>query len=169
MSLQRDMTAKQFSMEKSKFLPTVSAFYNYTEKIKKPELDFAPKNIIGLNVNIPIFSSGKRYYSMTQAKIQLMSMQNQLELVSEQLSIQEKQLRMNLQTAYEQYQLQRNNIELARKVYNNMYVKYSQGVISGLDMTTSNSNLLQAENNYIMSVMQLLESKTAFDTFINNK
>ncbi len=167
MLLQRDIAKKQFNLEKAKFLPTITGFYNYTEKIKKPELDFSPKNVIGLNISIPIFSSGARYFSHTQAKLQYKSVENQLEFVTDQLSIQEKQLRQNLKTAMEQYQAQKENIDLARRVYNNIYIKYQQGIISGLDMTTANTNLLQAENGYIMAIMQFLEAKTSLDVFLN--
>jgi len=167
MVLQRDISKKRINMERAKFLPTITGFYNYTEKIKKPELDFSPKNVIGLNVNIPIFSSGSRYFGLKQAKIQYQSVQNQMDFVSDQLSIQEKQLRQNLKTAIELYEAQSENIELARRVYQNIYRKYEQGVISGLDMTTASTNLLQAENSYIMAIMQLLDAKTALDKFLN--
>jgi outer membrane protein len=167
MMIQRDMAKQKLNLEKVKFLPTVAGFYNHTEKIKKPELDFSPKNVIGFNVSIPIFSSGARYFSHTQAKIQYEMAQNQLDLVSEQLSIQESQLRQNLKTAIEQYQVQKETIELARRVYDNTYRKYQQGVISGLDLTTANTNLLQAENGYLMAIMQLIDAKTSLDKFLN--
>lgn len=167
MLLQKDMAKKQLYMEKVKFLPTIAGFYNYTEKIKEPELDFSPKNIIGFNINVPLFSSGVRYFTHTQAKLQYQSVMNQVDLVSDQLSVQEKQLRQNLKTAREQFESQRENIELARKVYNNMYIKYQQGIVSGLDMTTANTNLLQAENGYIMAIMQLFDAKVTLDKFLN--
>ena len=160
MMLQRKLAAKKVLMEKSKFLPTVSGFYSYTEKLKEPELDFSPKQIIGFNISIPIFSSGSRYFSHAQARYQQKAVENQLELLSDQLSIQEKQLRFNLKTAIEQYQAQKENAELAARVYDNIYLKYQQGIVSGIDMTTANSNKLQAENSYIMAIMQLLDANT---------
>jgi outer membrane protein len=167
MIIQRDLAKKRMNLEKTKFLPTIAGFYNYTEKIKKPELDFSPKNIIGFNISLPIFTSGVRYYSHAQAKIQYQAAQNQLDFVADQLSIQEKQLRQNLKTAKEQYDAQIENIQLARRVYDNIFLKYQQGIISGLDMTTANTNLLQAENGYIMAIMQLLDAKTSLDKFLN--
>lgn len=167
MLLQRDIAKKKMNLEKSKFLPTITGFYNYTEKIKKPELDFSPKNIIGINVGIPLFSSGARYFAHKQAKIQYLSVQNQVDLVSDQLTIQEKQLRQNLKTAREQYEAQKENIVLARRVYDNIYLKYQQGVVSGLDLTTANTNLLQSENSYLMAIMQLLNAQTELDKFLN--
>ncbi len=167
MSLQKDLAYKGLLMEKVKFLPTATGFYSHTEKLKKPQLDFSPKNIIGINVSIPLFSSGKRYFEHNKAKYKLLSMDNQLALVGEQLQIQEKQLRYNLKSAIELYEAQKENVELARRVYDKIYLKYQQGIVSSLDLTTANSTMLQQENSYNMSLMQLLEAKTALDKLLN--
>jgi len=169
MQLQTNMAGKQLNMERVKFLPTAAGFYNYTEKIKKAELDFQPKSVIGLNVSIPLFSSGSRYFGQAKAKYQLRAMENQLDMVADQLKIQEQQLRFNLRNAMEQYDAQKDNIEVARRVYNNIYLRYQQGIASSLDLTTANSNTLQAENAYVMAIMQVLEAKTALDKLLNIK
>ncbi len=167
MQLQRDIAARQLSLERVSFLPTAAGFYNYTEKIEEAELDFQPTTVVGINVSIPIFTSGMRYFNQQKARYNLKSVETQVALVADQLHIQERQLRYNLQNAVEQYDAQKKNIELAQRVYNNVYNKYQQGLASSLDVTTSNTNLLQAENDYVMSVMQVLEAKTALDLLLN--
>ncbi|MDD3876914.1 MAG: TolC family protein [Bacteroidales bacterium] len=167
MELQTSMAAKQLNMERVKFLPTAAGFFNYIEKIKKPELDFQPKSVIGLNISIPLFSSGSRYFNQAKAQYHLRSVENQLSMVADQLHIQESQLRFNLKNAMEQYEVQKENIALAQRVYDNVLLKYQQGVASSLDVTTANSNILQAENSYTMAIMQVLEAKTAMDKLLN--
>jgi len=167
MLLQKNMAGKQLLMERVKFLPTAAGFYNYTEKIKKTDLDFQPKTVIGLNVSIPLFSSGTRYLNQAKAKYNLLNTENQVEMVKEQLLIQEKQLRYNLKNALEQYKAQNDNVQLSRRVYNNLLLKYQQGMVSSLDVTTANSNVLQAENGYNVAIMQVLEAKTALDKLLN--
>ncbi|MDD3528018.1 MAG: TolC family protein [Bacteroidales bacterium] len=46
--------------------------------------------------------------------------------------------------------------------------KYRLGILSSLDLTQANTNYLQAENNYITSIMELLQSKLALDKLYNN-
>lgn len=167
MQLQRDIASRQLAMERVNFLPTAAGFYNYTEKIEKPELDFQPTTVVGINVSIPLFTSGTRYFNQAKARYNLQSVENQVALVADQLLIQERQLRYNLQNAFEQYETQQKNIELAQRVYNNIYLKYQQGLASSLDVTTSNTNLLQAENDYVMTIMQVLEAKTELDILLN--
>jgi outer membrane protein len=167
MQLQTEISEKNMWMEKMSFLPSMSAFYSYTEKIKKPEFDMSPKQIIGFNISIPLFSSGSRYYSHQQSKLKLQIAQNQMMFISDQLLIQEKQLKYNLKTSMEQYDIQRQNIELARRVYENIYNRYQQGTVSSIELINASNSLLMAENNYVSALMQMFEAKTAIDKLYN--
>lgn len=167
MSLQADIAQKQINMEKSNYLPTISGFYNYTEKLLKPELDITPKHVIGLNMNIPIFASGSKRSRVNQAKIRLEIAENQMDLLSQQLDIQEKQLRYNLNNALEQFESQEANMAVAKRVFENISNKFQQGMLSSLDLITANNNYLQAENNYIMALMQLLEAQLEMDKLLH--
>ncbi len=166
-SIQTDVAQKQVQMQRAAYLPTLSGFYNFTQKILKPEFDMQPKHVIGLNMSIPIFSSGVRQARVSQARLNLKVAENQRELVEQQLLIQEKQLRFNLKSALEQYESQQKNLEVARRVYNSFNNKFRQGMVSSLDITTANNNYLQAENGYISSLLQLLEAHLALETLIH--
>jgi outer membrane protein len=149
---------KQVSLEKMSFLPSVTGYYNYTEKILKPEFDISPKNIIGLNVNVPIFSSGMRRARLKQAKLNMLSGENNMELLEQQMLINEKQLKYNLKIALEQYKNQKINAGVSKRVYENINLKFQQGIVSSLDLTTANSNYITTEANYIKALMNLLEA-----------
>jgi outer membrane protein len=144
-------------------LPTLSAFYRYTYKLLKPDFDMTPPNMLGLQMNIPIFSSGVRTYQVKQAEIGLRSAQTQQSLVSDQLQIQEKQLRYNYVNALETWENQKRNVEVARRVYNNLKLKYEQGMISGLDLVNADNNYLRAETEYISSMMQVLSTRVQLE------
>lgn len=167
MELQTSIAGQQVDLERAAYLPTIMGFYNYTEKLLKPEFDITPNHVIGFNVSIPIFSSGARQSRVNQARINLEMAENQKALLSEQLLIQEKQLRYNLNNAKEQYESQKSNVEVSRRVYHNISNRYEQGMASSLDLTTANNNYLQAENSYISALMQLLEAHVAMDRLLN--
>lgn len=164
--LQAEIAEKQVNMERAAYLPTLSGFYNFTEKLLKPEFDITPNHVIGLNLSIPVFSSGVRQSRVRQARINHEIAENQKELVTEQLLIQEKQLRFNLNNAIEQFESQKTNLEVARRVFNNINDKYQQGMLSSLDLTTANNNYLQAENSYITAALQLLEAQVEMDKLL---
>ncbi len=148
-------------LEKASYLPSIVGFYTYTEKLIKPVFDMTPKNVIGLSMNIPIFSSGLRKSKVTQSKIDLLIAQNSKDLVSQQLQIQEKNLRFNLSNMLEQYKNQKKNIEIAKEIFSKMSLKYEQGVVSSLELTSANNNYLAAESDYTNILFQLLDAEIA--------
>ncbi|MDX9694726.1 MAG: TolC family protein [Bacteroidales bacterium] len=167
LSLQGEMAEKQVTMVKASNLPSLVAFYSYTEKIKEPLFDMTPKNVLGLTLSIPIFSSGQRYTQLNQAKIDLKMVENTKELVTEQISIQEQQLRYNYNNLLEQFETQKANVEIAKEVLNHMNLKYEQGLVSSLELTSANNEYLTAESNYTSTILQLLNAELSLRK-INN-
>lgn len=159
MNQQVTIGKKMVDLKKSAALPSIAGYYSYTYKIMKPEFDMAPPNMIGLQMNIPIFSSGLRAAQTKQAFIDLKSIQNNRDLVRDQLLIQDKQLRFNLINAIETMNNQKANIDVSRRVYSSLKLKYEQGLISGLDLITADNNYLKAETDYISAAMQLLDAR----------
>ncbi|NCA77376.1 MAG: TolC family protein [Alphaproteobacteria bacterium] len=153
------MAKKNIQMQKSSYLPTLAAYYSYTEKIKKPLFDISPKNVLGVTMNIPILSGGQRFAQLKQAKIEYDMSENSKALLSQQLTIQERQLRYNYQNLYEQYLNQKTNKEVAREVLDKMNLKYQQGVISTLELTSANTDYLNAETNFTNVLMLLLNAE----------
>ena len=168
LGLQEDLTAKQVKMQYAAFLPTLTGFYNRTEKILKPDFDMSPKNMLGLNLSIPLFTGGQQTAKLRQAKIDLETMRNTRDLVAEQLGVQEKQLQFNLRNANETYLNQVKNLDVARRVYNSLKLKFEQGMISGLDIVTADNNYLKAETDYLSAIYQVLQSKLELDKIYGN-
>jgi outer membrane protein TolC len=157
---QEELKKKQITLDKAAYLPTIAGFYSYTYKIKKPAFDMSPANMIGLQANIPIFSSFQRRSKVRQSRIQLRSLQTDIAQVEDQLIVQEKQLRFNLQTALDQYALQQKNVDVSKRVFESSSRKHSQGMLSSLDLTTANTNYLQAESSLLTAKNDLLKAQT---------
>ena len=168
LGLQENLTQKQVRLQYAAFLPTLTGFYNRTEKILKPDFDMSPKNMVGLKLSIPIFSGGQQTAKLKQAKIELETMQNTRELLAEQLEVQEKQLRFNLKNANETYLNQVTNLDVARRVYSNLKLKFEQGMISALDLVTADNNYLRAETEYLTALFQVLQAKLDLDKINGN-
>lgn len=158
-TMQEKLSEKQIRLQQSTWLPTLTGFYSRTEKILKPDFDMSPKNMIGLNLSIPIFSGGQRSAKLSQAMIDLETMRNTRALLAEQLQVQEKQLQFNLKNTSETYLNQVKNLEVARRVYKNLQLKFEQGLISGLEIVTADNNYLKAETDYLSAVYQVLQAK----------
>lgn len=168
---QEKMSSLALKSQKSSVLPTLAAFYSYGvngmgDKISNQQ--WFRNSMTGLQLSIPVFGSGQKYSQIKRAKINFEKAKTTKEMVSEQLLLQEKQLRYNLVNANLNYKSQKDNVDVSKRVYASMENKYKQGMASSLELTQSNSFYLQAENNYVSSLMNLLQSKLALNKLLNN-
>jgi outer membrane protein len=163
MDEQVQISRKMVDLKKSAALPSIGGFYSYTYKLLTSNFDMAAPHMLGLQMNIPIFSSGVRNAQTKQAFLDLKTTQNNRDMISDQLRIQDKQLRFNLINATETYSNQKANIEVSRRVYSNLKLKFEQGLISGLDLITADNNYLKAETDYISAALQLLDARLELD------
>jgi outer membrane protein TolC len=164
---QVELAGMQLNLERAANLPTVAAFYNYTYKIKKSTFDMSPNNIVGLNVSIPIYASGKRHVKAQQAKINLEKVRNNRELATEGLLMQEKQLRFNLKSALESLESQKAAMAVSQRVFDSITRKFQHGTASSLDVTTASMSLLQAQGDYINATMTALSAQTELEKLLN--
>jgi outer membrane protein TolC len=159
LSMQGEIARKTIDLRRSSYLPSIVAFYSRTDKILKPLFDFTPKNVLGLSLNVPIFSSGQRSAQVNQARIDFETSTNTQALLTQQLTLQERQLRYNYNTLLEQYATQKENVEIAREVLDKMNLKYQQGIISSLELTSANNDYLTSESNFTSIILQLLNAE----------
>lgn len=168
---QEQMSFLALKTQKASVLPTLSGFYSYGingmgDKVSGQQ--WFRNSMTGLQLSIPIFASGQRYSQIKKAQINLEKARTTKDMVSEQLLLQEKQIRYDLVNANLQYKSQKENVDVSRRVYASMENKFRQGMASSLDLTQANSLYLQAENNYISALMNLLQTKLALDKLLNN-
>jgi outer membrane protein TolC len=134
---------------------------------KLGSMQYFPYSAVGFQLQVPILASGSRYAKIKKAQINYEKAQNTKSMVSDQLLLQEKQLRYNLLSANDQYKSQKENIEIAARVLKSFQNKYSQGMASSLDLTQANNNYLTSQSNYLNAIANLLQTKVAFDKLMN--
>ena len=170
-TMQEEISKLTVMSQKASVLPTLAGFYTYGTNgmgDKVSDQRWFPNSMVGLQLSIPVFASGQRYTKIKKAQLDLSKARNNKALVTDQLLMQEKQLRYDLVNANLQYLSQKDNVEVSKRVYTSMENKYRQGMASSLELTQANSQYLQAENNYITSLMSLLQTKVALDKLMNN-
>jgi outer membrane protein len=154
--------------QKTMYLPSVSAFYLYQDKTRKADFDFTFNHIIGVNVSVPIFSSGMRNARLSQAKIDLDKLRNTKEQTADALSMAAEQARSDYNNAWEKYQLEKENAALAKKVYDRTEIKYKQGMSSSMDLTQANNQYLQSFSSYTGTILEFLSAKIKFEKALSN-
>ncbi len=168
METQVEISKKQLEVNNWSYAPSLVGFYSYTEKFKTTGFDMTPNHLAGFSLNVPIFSSGLRKAKVSEAKIDYEIAKRKKEMLEDQLKTQHKQLLYSFYNAVENYNTQKENIIVAKRVLKSMENKYKQGLISSLDFVQANNNYLSAENNYLSAVLTLLQAQTSLNKLYNN-
>ncbi|MBC7914184.1 MAG: TolC family protein [Pyrinomonadaceae bacterium] len=153
---------------KSEYLPTLAAFgsssYNFqADKFGNLYDRKFPTSLIGLQLNVPIFSGFQRYYQVKQAQIEVQKSANVLNTVKNGLLLQQDASRITYQNSIKSLNNQKANMELAKEVLRVSKIKYKEGVGSSIEVTQAQTELETSENNYIQALYNALVSKVDLD------
>jgi len=154
-------------LAKASFLPTISGFYQHTEKLKAPAFDFTPKDVVGVNLSMPIFSSGQRLSVVSQKRMALEKAKNTRQYVSSSLAMQSAQYQNDLKLKLEKYQNQKKSKDLSDDIYQRTLEKYKQGVASSMDLMNSQNQYLTNLTNYYQCIYDLQGSRSKLEKLFN--
>ncbi len=153
-------------LHESEFLPELSAFYQ-GEKIFNPnQFAFNAPNMIGVNLNIPIFSGGARMSRVGQARLDLQKAINTRDQNADNLKLDYYNSKSTLQNALDKYHTESSNIKLAKKIYDRALIKYSNGVISSTDLTQIQNQYLNAQSSYYTAIQNLVAAKNKLEKML---
>jgi outer membrane protein TolC len=164
---QEKISSLQLKRQKSKLLPTISAFYRHQEQTNSPAFNFAVKDVAGVTLTLPIVTSGLRLATIGQAKYDLMKTRLNKENVEQGLVLEFETAKSSYQTAYSNYTTNKESMELSRKVYDKSVIKYKEGVSTSFELTQNQAQFLTAESNYYNSVLSLLNAKAKLDRILS--
>lgn len=167
---QLDLAKKNVAMAGWAYGPTVSLGYNYTNQQYYGEggMRMTPPNVIQVSVRMPLWSSGKRAAGVVEKKIALEEAKNTLSETTDNLAIQYRQLCFNLTNAYETYLNEKDNIEVAQRVFASATNKYKFGASSNLELTNASNDLINAQSSYVQSILSLVNAQVELEKFLNN-
>jgi outer membrane protein TolC len=164
-----DLKNKQFSN-----LPNLNAYYQQSYTAYRNEFNFydADKQWFlqsswGLQLNIPVFSGGQRHALTQQAKIRLMKDQNSLMQMEQTLKMQETQAKNNLLNAQSKLELQKQNVVLARKIYQNATASEQIGEGTSIVVTQKYNQLIVAQTQYVGATIDLFQAQLELDKIYN--
>ena len=163
------MARRNVTMAYMDFTPTLSAYYSYNKKkyFGEEGMNMTPPNMIGASVSLPLFSSGTRAANVKSAKIALQESQNSRQQAEDGLRVQYNQLCYDLASALETYDIQRRNLDVTQRVFDNITEKYKFGRASSLEVTNASTDIISAQSNYIQAVMSVIAAQISLENLIN--
>lgn len=153
--------------EKSTYLPVITGFYNRTHKLNSPAFDFTPKDMFGLNMNLPIFASGQRKFLIDQKEFEVEKRENTRLFVSQSLIMQANQLKSDVEIKAEKYKNQKLSKKLTDEIYQRTLEKYREGMVTSLDLANTQNQYLNNLTNYYQFMFDLQGAITKLEKLYN--
>lgn len=165
---QKKLNELDLKRQKSLFLPSLRGFASASKNFQSDEFSkhfdqSFPTSVIGLTLSWNLISGGQRIYQVRNAKLAVKKTENDMlnlkNGIANQVSASQK-VYLNSARSVEN---QERNLTLAKEILRVSRIKYEQGVGSSLEVTTAETSLKEAQNNYITALYDLLISKVELD------
>ena len=166
---QNDVRSKELllKLERFKALPTIKAFlsggydgfgddFDFTQ----PRQDWYGRAVMGVNLNVPVFSSFQSKAKRQQAKLALNQSKNQALNVTQEILLEESRMRSEVQFQLENVQTTAQSLRLAEDIAQKNEIKFKEGLISGFTLRQIQTQLYDAQDSYLKAMQQLVVSKT---------
>tara|TARA_R110000868_G_scaffold161699_4_gene392497 strand:+ start:14769 stop:16136 length:1368 start_codon:yes stop_codon:yes gene_type:complete len=168
---QRELELK---LQKSLALPTLNAFVNYGSTSYSDKFNFLSNDtqwfdssVLGLDLHIPIFSSLGRSAKTARAKIALEKAKTQMSETEQNIRLQHKTAKSNYLFSIEEYNTASDNLALAERIEHKNEVKYTEGLASSFELRQAQTQLYNAQQEYLQSMVQVINNKTELETVLN--
>lgn len=166
MHSQEDMSQMVLRREQSAYLPSLSASFTRQEMAMRDKFNFFdgdqswfPSTYFAVNLSIPIFSSGLRASRVEQARLDLEKARISREEVLQSLNLQMQEAMADFSTARDQYDNQKENLELAKRIFDRTTIMYQEGMATSLELTQANDQLITTQANYYHALFEVLNAR----------
>lgn len=129
---------------------------------------------IGLTLRVPIFSGLRTRSKVKQAEIEIQKAEEDTKYTTNALNAAYENAKIQLRNNYNTIQAQKENVKLAREIYESTQNNYNNGLASLTDLLDTENSLTQAQNsynqallNYKIAEIQMIKSKGDIKTLLN--
>ncbi|HZJ19659.1 MAG TPA: TolC family protein [Pricia sp.] len=166
----------EWKQAKSRALPTLDAFINYGSSAFADNFNFFnsdqqwfDSSVLGFDLSIPIFSSLGRSATTARAKIALEKAKTQLSEAEEQIRLQLDQSKSEYILAIEEYETAKQNLKLAERIEEKNQIKYFEGIATSFDLRQAQTQLYDAQQGYLQSMVEVINKKSGLEVILNEK
>lgn len=160
------LDVRRYKMER---LPSLGAFYQMSAQAYQIKYDFyrnadwLSSQTAGIQLKLPVFSSGMQGAKIAQAQIQLDKLRNSKSYFEKSLEIQYNNTINTLQTKQQIFSNAQKNMVLAEKINDKTILKNKEGIASSFDILQAKNQLIEAQGKYIQTLFELLNTKAELD------
>lgn len=158
-------------LEKSKALPKLDAFINGGYQAFSDEFTFLNgdqrwfgNSLLGVNLEIPIFSSLQRSASTQRAKINLDKAKAELTETEQNLRFEYEKALSDFKFSIEQYITSRKNLNLAERIERKNQIKYTEGIATSFELRQAQLQLYSSQREFLQAMINVITAQTLLET-----
>jgi outer membrane protein TolC len=166
----------QVRLQKAKALPTLTGFVNYGYQGYSDEFTFLNneqeyfgQSVLGVNLSIPIFSSGMRSSRTQQREIEYKQAMLELERTENEVKRQINMAKSEYEFTLENYQNAVRNLELSERIESKNQIKFFEGIASSFELNEAQRQLYSAQQNYLQSMLEVITAKVELENLLDTR
>lgn len=163
---ENELTLNRLDQERIKagYLPRLSFNARYGQLALTNELGNALQNFrgfatIGLKLNIPIFDGFNRSAQIQQARIKIVTQEEQQKMNVQSYRLAFNNSQSQIQQSTVNVDNDDRNVKLAQKVYDMTTLQYKQGTAPLTDLINAENAYRQAQTDYVNSLINFYQAK----------
>ena len=165
----------EYRLEKSKQLPKLSGFISGTYTGYNNEFDFTSKaqnwfgsSVFGVKFELPLTNANKLNVSSQKAKIAMDQAATNLEEQKEKTRAEVQQKLNDYQLAVQSLNVNEKNMRLSMSIEEKNSIKFFEGLVTSFELRQAQLQLLDSQQKYLNSVLEIISVKTELETLYNN-
>ncbi|HDP74659.1 MAG TPA: TolC family protein [Bacteroidales bacterium] len=171
LTLTRQMLTIQEKLVRGFNYPSLVAIGNYQYQTQANDYNFSnyrwvPTSLIGLQLNVPIFSGFSVRKQLSQVRISQQQLDMQAQFTQNNLKVQIQNAVNAVNTAVKKVNSAKGNVDLAQRGYTIAQARYNTGQITLLELNDAENAMLQAKLNLIQAQLEYLTAKTDYEKII---
>lgn len=172
-TIDMDLQRKALASQKLAYVPTLAltANYNWTSMNNGTPfkgLRWNPYSMIGVQLNVPIFSGGQRYSRVKQAQVQLTELELQRENLERTVNMQVTLAMDNIKINVKQIGSCSESVRQAERAHDIMSKSFDLGAASYLDLRDSELALTRARLAYYQAIYNYLLANSELELLLGN-
>lgn len=167
---QEKMAVLQLKLKQSEYYPNLVGFYTFQQNAMRDEFTFFASDqkwftnqMLGFQLDVPIFSSGNRKYKVQQAKLEIEKIKVLGDQLQQGLSLKVRTIKSEFSNAYLIFMNKRLAVDNAERIYRKTEIKYREGISTSLELSQTYNQYLTTQIDYLTSTLTLLNKKSELE------
>ncbi len=164
----------ELKLERSRALPSLRGFINVGTSAGRDRFDFFDSDqryfassILGLTLDVPLFSSGARSARTQKAKIALDQAETDFEYAQEQIRLAYEHAKSEHELSIDNLEVCKSNLNLAERIELKNQVKFKEGIATSFELRQAQTQLYSAQNSMLQAMLDMINSKAELETVLN--